>query len=80
LLLGDAPKLVLRVDDGGGARLLDLKTGEIEALPRGSGITAFREWTVGVNTAVGGFLPLIDVGAPFGAAVEDAGPLAPDEV
>jgi hypothetical protein len=79
LLVGDSPKIVFHVEDGGGSRQLDLKTGTIEPLIHAV-VAAFREWTVGVNTAVGGFLPLIDIGAPFGVAAEDVGPLEPDEV
>ncbi len=60
-LLGDSPSLVFRAGDNG-LRLLDLKTGTIEPLQRGAGMTAFRSWRVGVNTSVAGFMPLLEIG------------------
>jgi hypothetical protein len=60
-LLGDSPSLVFRAGDNG-PRLLDLKTGTIEPLQRGAGTTAFRTWTVGVNTAAAGYVTLLEVG------------------
>jgi hypothetical protein len=78
MLLGDLPKLVFRVEATGprdsGLRLLDLKTGAIESLPRtNSRMSAFREWTVRLNTVSAGVLPLLDVGPSSGSAGEDTG-------
>jgi hypothetical protein len=61
LIVGDSPKIVFHVEDGGGSRQLDLKTGTIEPLTRAV-VAAFREWTIGVQTVLGGFLPLLDIG------------------
>ncbi|HTV96410.1 MAG TPA: hypothetical protein VME42_10400 [Steroidobacteraceae bacterium] len=68
MLLGDLPKLVFRVEATGprdsGMRLLDLKTGAIESLPRAnSRMSAFRQWTVRLDTVSAGILPLLEVGA-----------------
>ncbi len=71
-LLGDSPSIVFR-DSDNGPRLLDLKTGTIEPLQRGAGMTAFRSWTVGVNTATAGFMPLLEVGPRLSL------PFEPDE-
>jgi hypothetical protein len=80
-LVGNSPKIVFVMRDGSsGPFQLDLKTGAIEPLSRGTEFNAFREWTVGVNTVVGGFLPLLDVRPRMGAAFDDIGPLEPDEV
>ena len=79
MLLGDLPKLVFRVESTGprdiGMRLLDLKTGAIESLPRASRMSAFREWKICLNTVSAGILPLLSVGPSFGSALEDAGRL-----
>ncbi len=79
MLLGDLPKLVFRVESTGprdiGMRLLDLKTGAIESLPRASRMSAFREWNICLNTVSAGILPLLSVGPSFGSALEDAGRL-----
>jgi hypothetical protein len=80
LLLGDSPKIVLRIDVGDSARLLDLKTGQLEPLPRGATMTAFKQWTVCIDTKAGRLLPLLDVGPRFVTAIEDDGPTEPDEV
>jgi len=81
MLLGDLPKLVFRVNAAGlrdsGLRLLDLKTGAIESLPRATRMSAFREWTVGLNTLSAAVLPLLDVGPSSGSNLEDTGRLEP---
>jgi hypothetical protein len=80
LLIGDSPKIQFHVEDGGGSRQLDLKKSVIEPLSRAL-VAAFREWTVGVNnTAVDGFLPLLDIGPRLGAAFDDDVPIEPDKV
>jgi hypothetical protein len=72
LLVGDAAKIQFQLE-AGDARQVDLKSGVIEPLTHDL-VAAFRAWTVGVNTASGGFLPLLKI-APRPAG-GDAGPPA----
>jgi hypothetical protein len=71
-LLGDSPSIVFRSGENG-PRLFDLKTGTMEPLQRGAGMTAFRSWTVGVNTAAAGFMTLLQIGPHLNL------PFEPDE-
>jgi len=79
LLLDDSPKILLRLPDGG-ARLLDLKSGTIESLQCSIPIGVFREWSVGVKTKVGDFLPLINIGPRPLVDVDVADIVEPDQV
>jgi hypothetical protein len=78
---GGSHKIVVQVPNSVVIRFLDVNAGTTGSDGQGESLTAFREWTLGVSTTVGGFLPLMLVGprgpsAPFS---EDA-PVAPDEV
>jgi hypothetical protein len=77
-LLADSPKIVFAMAGGPeGPHQLDLKTGNIEAVRRQGTVHAFREWTVGVKTTDGDFVPLLEVGPRYR---DDDGPTEPDEV
>lgn len=75
---GSKPAITVHLESGD-SRFFDLNAGTTGQVPRGQTLTAFKEWTVGVQTLAGDYLPLLVIGTRFGAMFDHDGPTEPEQ-